>query len=69
MVSKTLSQLKKEIEEIEKKAKEGAKKRELEEKLERLKTKSKIGVQVRIRRGLGKGIPSALDRAGERFWG
>ena len=69
--TKSISQLKKEIKDIEKKKKkevEETKRRELEEKLKRLKAKPKIALRARVRRGLGKGA-SALDIAGKSFWG
>ncbi len=69
--SKSISELEKEIKDVEKKKKEEAeevKRKELEEKLKRLKAKPKISPRAKIRRGLGKGA-SALDRASKAFWG
>ena len=41
----------------------------LEEKLKKLKFSSnKMGARQRIRRGFGKGISSALDRASRSIW-
>ncbi len=68
---KSISQLEKEIKDIEKKKKEEveeAKRKELEERLKRLKAKPKISPREKIRRGLGKRA-SALDRASKAFWG
>ncbi len=67
---KSISQLQKEIKDIEKRKKkevEEAKRRELEEKLKRLKAKPKIGPRARVRHGLGKGVSGALDRASQSF--
>ncbi len=70
-MEKSITELEKEIKEIEKKKKkeiEEAKRKELEEKLKRLKAKPKVSQQEKIRRRLGKGA-SALDRASKTFWG
>ena len=75
MTSKSISQLEKEIKDLEKKKKEEMKRKELEEKLRRLKTPSKTktmartGPKERIRRGLGRGVSGALDRASSAFFG
>ena len=63
MASKSIPQLQKEIKDIERKRTEEKKRRELEEKLKRLKTPSKISPQQRIRKVLGKRVSSVLDRA------
>ena len=63
MVSKSISQLQKEISDIEKRKKEEVKRRGLEEKLKRLKTPSKISPQQKIRRILGKRVSGVLDKA------
>ena len=72
MVSrKSISLLQKEIKGIEKRKKEDSKRKELEERLERLKAPSRpkrIGARERVRMGFGKRVSGALDRAsGLRF--
>ena len=72
MVSKSVSQLQKEIEDIEKKKKENKKKKELEEKLKRLKAPYQLSpgekIQKKIRKALGKGVTGALDRGSDFFF-
>ena len=67
MVSKkSISQLQKEIKDIEQKRREEDQRTKLQEKLKRLKTPSKpkrITARGRIRMGLGKRVSGALDRA------
>jgi len=68
---KSISQLEKEIQDVEKRKKkevEEAKRKELEEKLKRLKAKPKISLREKTRRRLGKGA-SILDRGAKAFWG
>ncbi len=64
MAQKSISQLQKEIKEIEEKKRDQIKRKELEEKLKRLKhpSKRKIGVRERIRMGFGERISRSLDQ-------
>jgi len=68
---KSISSLQEEIKKIEKKKKDEEQRKKLEERLKRLKAPSKpkrIGSQERVRRGLGKGVSGALDRASSFFF-
>ncbi len=65
---KSISQLQKEIKDIEKKKAEERKRRELEEKLGRLKAKPKTDIRFKIRRRLGGRISGALDKVTGQFF-